>query len=122
MRNVVIAVMAALWLMSVSGVAVAADPTRNETDQMKADIKADKEAMKADLKAKKAEMKQLKKEHKEKIKAKKREMRNKAKGHNDKVKPQSDAMKAPVEDPAVSGETMKPAIPDIPAPSAPGAR
>jgi preprotein translocase subunit SecF len=122
MRNVVTAVVAALSLMGVSGLAVAADATKGEVDQMKADIRADKEAMKADLKAKKAEMKQLKKEHKEKIRAKKREMRNKAKAHNDDVKPQGDAMKAPVQDPAVSGETVKPPVPDIPAPSAPGAR
>jgi hypothetical protein len=121
MHKLVIIVFATLYLMGVSSLVVADDAMKGDMDKMRADIKAEKEAMKADMKAKKAEMKQLKKQHKEQIKAKKQEMKSKAKAHKDEVKTQGDAMKSQAQD-MKAGQDMAPAVPDIPAPSAPGAR
>ncbi len=64
MRTMLTMAVAALWLTGVTALVLAEDAITGETNQMNADIKAEKEAMKADTKAKKAEMKRLKKEHK----------------------------------------------------------
>ena len=111
MRNVLTVAVTALWLMGAGTFAVADDATKGETDQMNADTKAE-------TKAKKTQRKQLKKANKHKQKTKKRDMTDKSKAPNEVPKPQSVVMPAP----NTTGETTKPAVPDLPAPSAPGAR
>ena len=122
MRTVLTLAVAALWLTNVVVLAVADDTITGEMNQLKADIKAEKEAMKADTKTKKAEMKQLKKDHKQNIKAKKREMREKNKANKDRMRAQKDAMKAQGQDLNAADQGMKPVVPDLPAPQAPGAQ
>ena len=122
MRTMLTVAVVVLWLMNVTVPAVADDASTGEMNQLQSDIKAEKEAMKADTKTKKAEMKQLKKEHKKNIKAKKREMREKNKANKNRMKAQKDAMKTQGQDLNAVGQDMKPAVPDLPAPQAPGAQ
>jgi Skp family chaperone for outer membrane proteins len=116
MRNVLTVAVTALWLMGAGTFAVAEDAMKGEMDQMNTDIKAEKEAMKADTKTKKTG--RTKKAHKHKNKTKQREMRDKSKAPSEAAKPQNDVMPTP----NTAGENTKPAVPDLPAPSAPGAR
>jgi hypothetical protein len=118
MRKVLTVAVTALWLMGAGTFAVAEDAMKGEMDQMNTDIKAEKDAMKADTKTKKTGRKQAKKAHKHKNKTKQREMRDKSKASSEAAKPQSDVMSTP----NTAGENTKPAVPDLPAPSAPGAR
>ena len=112
MRQLLIIVLTAVCLVGPSAAVLAEEITQTETDKMNADIKAEKKATKAEKKAKKAEMKKLKKQQK---KAKKKAMKEKGGTQNDTVQTQGQGGNH-------SGQDMKPAVPDIPAPQAPGAR
>jgi len=114
-RQLLIIVLTAVCLVGPSAAVLAEEVTQTETDKMNADIKAEKKATKAEKKAKKAEMKKLKKQQKQQRKAKKKAMKEKGGTQNDTVQTQGQGGNH-------SGQDMKPAVPDIPAPQAPGAR
>ena len=115
MRRLLIVVLTVVCLVGPIAAVLAEEATQTETNKMNADLKAEKNAMKAEKKAKKSEMKKLKKQQKQQRKAKKKEMKEKGGTPKDAVQTQGQEMNH-------SGPDLTPAVPDIPAPQAPGAR
>jgi len=103
-RRLLIVLLTAVCLAGPIAAVLAEEATQTETDKMNADLKAEKKAMKAEKKAKKAQKK-----------AKQKEMKEKGGTQKDAVQTQGQEMNH-------LGQDMKPAVPDLPAPQAPGAR
>ena len=98
------------WKLGVKAVAIYRDNSKRTQP-----LSTSSDAMKAEKKAKKAEMKKLKKQQKQQKKAKKKEMKEKGGTPQDAVQTQGQEMNH-------SGPDLTPAVPDIPAPQASGAR